>query len=451
MATFKEPSSADHCYAKLIEMFGESLEMESICQVGRSCQWNCKYRNVMSTRLPVPVCALIMANDCSCFATVAQCVEALLLGPESAERGKTEPSSSSSSVHQDTAAQSDASAAMSYSQRFQLGLSATNAFTEAVARERPDKNAHLDKLYYQIADGYKIVVLMRGLPGSGKSSLARQLLQKASLDPAQHIVSADDYFTDRRCGTYHYDRSRLAEAHADCQARAKALMVRHFAPIVVDNTNVRLWEMEPYCVLAVDHGYIVQILEPTTAWAKSPEECHRRNSHGVPFDTVLKMRRTYERIQNGQELLDHFHLPKRITFQFRELPAIAASPEVQPEPDVIQSFSPIASTDDVVIDSEEIVRPSPFENFNWPAHEREVSLFWQEHILPQQASSSSGQTHSIPTPRPQARPATGEGAPTNQSLFDQMLSALKDDAAEADPVASRATHAATEVAAQVRE
>lgn len=42
MATFKEPSSADHCYAKLIDMFGESLQMELICEIGVACQWNCE-------------------------------------------------------------------------------------------------------------------------------------------------------------------------------------------------------------------------------------------------------------------------------------------------------------------------------------------------------------------------------------------------------------------------
>lgn len=312
---------------------------------------------------------------------------------------------------------------MSLAERLQLGLGAT-AFTDP-AKESSDRNSHLDKLYYQISDGYKILVLMRGLPGSGKSSLARQLLQRASLDPAQHLVSADDYFTDR-FGNYNYDRAKISEAHRDCQNRVNAMMIRNFAPIIVDNTNIRLWEMEAFCVNAVDHGYIVQILEPTTYWAKNPEECMRRNCHGVPFDTIINMKRTYERIQNGKELLDHFHLPKRIQYQLREQPPIVRTPELEPEPDVIKSFSPIESTDDFVIDSEEIVKSNPFENFNWTAHEREVSSFWAENILPAEGTSAakSGQTHSMP--KTQREKVETDADSVNKSLFDQMLSALKD-------------------------
>lgn len=321
---------------------------------------------------------------------------------------------------------------LTYSQRFQMGLSAKSAFSEPVPRERSD-NGHLDKLYYQISDGYKILVLMRGMPGSGKSTLARHLLQKANLDPKEHIVSADDYFTDR-WGNYNFDRSKLSDAHADCQSCAKSLMMKSFAPIIVDNTNIRLWEMEPFCVNAVDHGYIVQILEPTTTWAKNPDECYKRNSHGVPHDTILNMRRTYERIQNGQELLDHFHLPKRIQFQLRELPPIVKTPEVEAEPDVIKCFSPIESNDDIVVDSEEIVRPNPFENFNWKAHEREIGDFWKEHLLPQESEaietlSKTTKTHSTTSSKPSTTNTTSvsDVPPSTQSFAEQMLSALKDD------------------------
>lgn len=335
---------------------------------------------------------------------------------QSPNKGK----SSSSSHTQDTPPPP-----MSYSQRFQSGLNATNAFqsTSKAAQQLPDKkNLHIDKLYYQISDGYKILVLMRGLPGSGKSTLARQLLQKAGLDAAQHIISADNYFLDQR-GNYNFDRSRLSEAHRDCQNQAKSLMIRNFAPIIVDNTNICLWEMEAYCVNAVDHGYIVHILEPTTAWAKNPDECHKRNSHSVPFDSVLNMKRSYERIQNGQELLDHFHLPKRIHFQYRECPPIVKTPEIEAEPDVIKSFSPIQScNDDIVVESEEIVQPNPFENFNWSAHERDVSLFWKENNLGKESEEAAiGKLNSIPKPQPRTGIVPGD----DKSLCNQLLSALK--------------------------
>lgn len=412
MTTYKEPSTADHCYAKLIEMFGETVEIELICEIGNSCQWNCECTKFPHMFSIIPRHTLIIHP----LVSVSMCVEAILMRSDSLEVRHMAPSSSSSH-------ETPPPPPISYSQRFQMGLNPVTSFSEPPPPiPQPDNNTHLDKLGYQISDGYKILVLMRGLPGSGKSTLARQLIQKTGLNPAQHIISADDFFTDR-WGNYNYDRSRISEAHQDCQNRAKAMMMRSFAPIIVDNTNIRLWEMEAFCVNAVDHGYIVQILEPTTGWAKNPEECHRRNTHNVPFDTVLNMRRTYDRIKNGQELLDHFHLPKRIQFQLRERPPIAKTPE--PEPEVVKCFSPMQNSEDIVIDSEEIVKPDPFANFNWVAHEREVNDFWKENILPKEVEQARASTAT--SSKKQLSQQTTTTVDATAELREQMLSALKDD------------------------
>ena len=51
--------------------------------------------------------------------------------------------------------------------------------------------------------------------------------------------------------------------------------------VVVDNTNVRRWEMGPYLKLAADHGYAVILTEPRTPWRCDPAELAARNRHGV--------------------------------------------------------------------------------------------------------------------------------------------------------------------------
>jgi predicted kinase len=129
------------------------------------------------------------------------------------------------------------------------------------------------------------VVIMRGLPGSGKTTRARELAPEYDAV----IVSADDFFvTD---GVYNFDPSELPEAHAQCQARAlKAL--RAGRSVVVDNTNTQRWEMEPYLTLAALFGAEVWIesvgnLTDIALYTK-------RNSHGVLFNAILAMAERFE-------------------------------------------------------------------------------------------------------------------------------------------------------------
>lgn len=53
------------------------------------------------------------------------------------------------------------------------------------------------------------ITIIRGIPGSGKSYLARELAQESQ---SPYICSADDFFGP----DYDFDVSRLAEAHASC-------------------------------------------------------------------------------------------------------------------------------------------------------------------------------------------------------------------------------------------
>ena len=118
----------------------------------------------------------------------------------------------------------------------------------------------------------KLVVLMRGLPGSGKSSVAKLLQQ---LVTGSIIVSADHYFTD----TEH-----LLQAHWACR-RAFSSALRAGAPlVVVDNTNTRLVEMRPYVDEARASGYETCVFELDC----DLETSVARNVHQVPRETIEK-------------------------------------------------------------------------------------------------------------------------------------------------------------------
>jgi len=128
---------------------------------------------------------------------------------------------------------------------------------------------------------------MRGLPGSGKSTTAKQITRKRGL-----VYSSDDYFMEN--GEYKFKASKLKDAHVWNQQRTEDAMKREEGLIVIDNTNVRKWEAKPYVKLAVDYGYKVQFVEPETPWKRDVSELVKRDSHGVPENIIQRMSDQWE-------------------------------------------------------------------------------------------------------------------------------------------------------------
>lgn len=129
----------------------------------------------------------------------------------------------------------------------------------------------------------KALFLLRGLPGAGKSTLAKTI-------GGVHF-EADMYFLDEN-SEYKFDPSKLKEAHAWCQGSVSAAMIlNHTAgeneKIVVSNTFTQEWEMEAYYKLAKDWGY--------TVFSLIVENRHNGvNTHGVPEDKLQMMKDRFE-------------------------------------------------------------------------------------------------------------------------------------------------------------
>ncbi|XP_008411044.1 NEDD4-binding protein 2 [Poecilia reticulata] len=150
----------------------------------------------------------------------------------------------------------------------------------------------------------KVLVLLRGAPGSGKSTLARALLER---NPGGFVLSTDDYFS--RGGRYRFDPMVLGEAHEWNHKRARESFERGINPIIIDNTNMQGWEMKPYVVQALKHGYKVLFKEPDTWWKSKPRELERRTTHNVPAETIRRMLNGYERFVTVQSIMSS-HMPE---------------------------------------------------------------------------------------------------------------------------------------------
>lgn len=140
------------------------------------------------------------------------------------------------------------------------------------------------------ADEGKKLIILRGISGTGKSTLARQIEKQHNTK----ALGSDDFFM--KGGKYVFDVSKLHDAHAWNRKRVQEAMSRGDPVVIVDNTNTQAWEMKPYVEDAYAHGYKVELREPD--W--SPKLKDEQGRWNVPF--IQKMQRSKERADIGKTI-----------------------------------------------------------------------------------------------------------------------------------------------------
>ena len=123
----------------------------------------------------------------------------------------------------------------------------------------------------------KELILVRGLPGSGKSTFAELI--------GGFRCEADMFFMED--DEYKFDINKIKEAHRWCKNQCESFMVREKPKVIVSNTFTQEWEMEDYYELAKNYGYRVTSV--------IVENRHGgENIHNVPDVTLGNMRNRFQ-------------------------------------------------------------------------------------------------------------------------------------------------------------
>jgi len=130
-----------------------------------------------------------------------------------------------------------------------------------------------------------VMILIRGVPGTGKSTLASKL--------GVPYLETDQYFTAVD-GTYTFDHTRIKDAHEWCK-KSSRFRLECGQTAVISNTFVRSWELKPYVEMAEEHGYDVVIVRMTKEYG---------TIHAVPEHALVRMRSTFSSVKDELSYAD---------------------------------------------------------------------------------------------------------------------------------------------------
>ena len=137
----------------------------------------------------------------------------------------------------------------------------------------------------------KTLYLIRGLPGTGKSTIGLKLADSyvsyhpTMGGPRHHSYAADDWFYNDK-GEYNFNPDELANAHEECFSRVLGAMMSNVENICVCNTFSQSWEAEPYFKTAKRNDYTVVVIECQTEFG---------NIHDCPQDKIDLMAKRWDR------------------------------------------------------------------------------------------------------------------------------------------------------------
>ena len=152
----------------------------------------------------------------------------------------------------------------------------------------------------------KYAFIMRGISGSGKSTTAKMIGkgifpgQFNGTDPnnGEWVLDYVIHSTDDLCmvdGEYRFDAALAGERHAQNLQNFKDSCAAGKPCVIVDNTNIKVEQYQPYIKAAEAEGYRVVIVElPHPA----PVVAAHRNAHGVPLGVINQMVLDWEPAQH---------------------------------------------------------------------------------------------------------------------------------------------------------
>lgn len=157
-----------------------------------------------------------------------------------------------------------------------------------ILREGTEKNS----LGVMVTKPNQELIVMRGIPGAGKSTEAKKRVGKGSIHSTDDVIEAggdyNEFFAKMIASG---DFSDLSRAHSTNKKNAIAALSSGVSPVIIDNTNIKQNEPKEIVVAALKLGLAdnnIKFVDIGAAGLEA-EELAKRNSHGVPLEKIEQM------------------------------------------------------------------------------------------------------------------------------------------------------------------
>lgn len=163
-------------------------------------------------------------------------------------------------------------------------------------KEKLRENMNKNSLGVIITKPNQELIIVRGIPGSGKSTKSKTLVGEGRIHSTDDVIEAlGDYRKFFEVMIESKNFSALHKAHSTNFKNAVNSMKEGVSPVIIDNTNIKANEAKNYVVEALKMGFDdtnIRIVDIGTG-NSTAIELAERNKHGVPLDKIESMIKAY--------------------------------------------------------------------------------------------------------------------------------------------------------------
>jgi predicted kinase len=167
-----------------------------------------------------------------------------------------------------------------------------------ILREEIQKNS----LGFVVSKPTQELIVMRGIPGSGKSTMAKTLVKEGIIHSTDDVIeSQGDYRKFFEAIFESKDFTPLSRAHSTNLKNAITSLKEGLSPVIIDNTNIKRNESKAYVKAALELGLSdnnIKFFDIGTN-GLTAEMLAERNTHGVPLEKIQSLIESHK----GQGLL----------------------------------------------------------------------------------------------------------------------------------------------------
>jgi len=136
----------------------------------------------------------------------------------------------------------------------------------------------------------KTIYIIRGVPGSGKSTFASELASALGIE----YYEADMWRMED--GVYVFSLEKMHWTHLMCQSAVRKQM-RLGNSVIVSNTSTTEKELKPYIAMAEEYGYFVRSVVVEN-------RMNTTDIHVVPADNIKRLEKN---LKNSIKLVSDFY------------------------------------------------------------------------------------------------------------------------------------------------